>query len=53
MALPIDEWIEVTKLKQLEENIATTINEVDDIDSAVRCIMTFVRMEFELRGIAK
>lgn len=53
MGLSLDEWIENNNLKQLEENIATAICELDDIDSAVRCIMVFIMQEFQLRGISR
>ena len=53
MTLSLDEWIEQNGLKQLEENIAYTLFETDDIDTTVRCIMVFIMQEFTLRGISK
>ena len=41
--MTLNDWIEKNDLKRLEEEIAITINEVDDIDSCVRIIMIFVR----------
>jgi hypothetical protein len=53
MTEPLAEWIEKNNLKRLENDIAITINEVDDIGCAVDCIMILIRQELELRGVSK